>query len=80
MNYRPPVVNPVTLFQSPPGSGGNDGAMPLSYDMRWQYFTNLTPDQIGWFKAQPEWATFMAAQQADPSRTSIPAPIPTPHK
>lgn len=45
------------LFQSPPNSGGNDGAMPLVYDMTWQSFTNLTDAQQQWFRSQPEWLT-----------------------
>jgi hypothetical protein len=74
-----PPVSPQapTFFQSPPGSGGNDGAMPLAYEPLWQYFTNLTPAQIAAFQAMPEWTAFVAKVQADPSGTSIPVPAPT---
>lgn len=42
------------LYQSPPGSGGNDGALPSSYDQRWWSYTNLTPQQILAFQAFPQ--------------------------
>jgi hypothetical protein len=74
VGLQPP---PVTKFESPIGSGGNDGATPTAYDPLWQYFTNLTPAQIAAFQAMPEWAVFLAKVQADPSGTSIPVPAPT---
>jgi len=41
------------LYQSPPGSGANDGALPKVYDPDWQLFVNLTPDQIRAFQNFP---------------------------
>lgn len=43
------------LYQSPPGSKGNDGALPTSYDSTWQTYTNLTPAQVQWFYSQPQF-------------------------
>jgi len=44
----------VIYYQSPPGSGGNDGALPTTYDPLWQYYVNLTQEQIAAFQAFPE--------------------------
>jgi hypothetical protein len=55
--YQPSPQKP-TIYSGP--------AVPVAYDLGWQLFTNLTPDQIAWFQAQPEWATFTAAQPANP--------------
>jgi hypothetical protein len=38
--------------------------VPTAYDPDWQHFTSLTPDQIAWFQAQPEWATVVANSTA----------------
>lgn len=35
--------------------------VPTAFDPNWQYFTNLTPNQIAWFQAQPEWNSFVAS-------------------
>ncbi len=60
MIYRP--LRPFEkLFESPVGSGGNDGVLPPTYDPQWQFFRNLTPNQIAWFQAQPDWLVFYAS-------------------
>lgn len=69
---------PITLFESPPGSGGNDGAMPTSYNFNWQFFTNLTTSQIAWFRAQPDWAAFVTQVNANPAGTAIPTVMDNP--
>lgn len=71
-NPGPPSPQAPTIYQSPPGSGGNDGAMPTAYNFNWQYFTNLTPAQITWFESQPDWADFVAAVTANPTTTASP--------
>ena len=58
----PPSVKPPLLYQSPPGSGGNDGALPTAYDPKWQFWTNLTPAQIEKFQSFPEWAAYIKEQ------------------
>jgi hypothetical protein len=45
---------PPKIYQSPPGSGGNDGALPTTYDINWPFYTNLTPDQVTAFQAFPQ--------------------------
>ena len=67
-NYKPSPQIP-TIYTGPD--------IPTAYDANWQYFTNLTSDQIAWFQAQPEWAAFVATQPATPfSATQMnPAPI-----
>lgn len=54
-------------------------AVPTAYDVNWQIYTNLTPDQIAWFQAQPEWANFVAWVALNPAQaTGQPwAPSPT---
>jgi hypothetical protein len=44
----------------------NGPVVPVAYDPDWQHFKNLTPAQIAWFQAQPEWAAFVAMQPATP--------------
>lgn len=45
---------PQRLYESPPGSGSNDGALPTSYDPTWPSYTNLTPQQILAFQTFPQ--------------------------
>lgn len=42
------------LYESPPGSGHNDGALPTVYISGWQKFTNLTVQQVVAFESLPE--------------------------
>jgi hypothetical protein len=51
---------PQRLYQSPPGSGQNDGTLPQVYDVTWQTYTNLTPAQIAAFKSFPQFLNFYA--------------------
>lgn len=46
-NYQP-APQPNKIYNGP--------AVPAAYDQNWQLFTNLTPAQVAWFQAQPEWA------------------------
>lgn len=48
----PPSPQPKKIYDGP--------AIPSVYDPTWQYFTNLTKDQIAWFQAQPEWQNFVS--------------------
>lgn len=48
------MSNGDILYHSPPGSGGNDGALPTVYDPAWMRFTNLTPAQIVAFQGFPQ--------------------------
>lgn len=48
--------------------------VPTSYDVDWQHFTNLTSAQIAWFKAQPEWANFLAYVALSPTAAVAGAP------
>lgn len=60
-NYKP-SPQPVRIYSGP--------IVPNAYDPNWQYFTNLTKDQIAWFQAQPEWSDFVAyVAAAGPSAT-----------
>lgn len=52
-----------TIYQSPPNSGGNDGALPAIYVQNWQFFTNLTPAQILAFQSFPQDLTKYAAMR-----------------
>jgi hypothetical protein len=54
-----PTIPPPKLYESPPGSKSNDGALPIEYDTKWQLWTNLTKEQIEKFQSFPEWQAFM---------------------
>lgn len=41
------------LYQSPPGSGGNDGVLPTVWDPLWANYDNLTLQQITAFQNMP---------------------------
>jgi hypothetical protein len=47
-----PVLGPS--YQSPPGSGGNDGALPKVWDPGYQNYINLTPQQVVAFQSMPQ--------------------------
>lgn len=51
------------FYQSPPGSNGNDGALPTTWDADWQVFTNLTTPQIAAFQGMPQDLLFYAAHR-----------------
>ena len=55
--YKPSPQKPV-IYTGP--------AVPATWDPDWQHFKNLTPAQIAWFQAQPQWAAFVATQPANP--------------
>lgn len=58
----PPVLQ-NTIYGGP--------ATPIAYDPNWQYFTNLTKEQVTWFQAQPEWLNFKAWVRIDPPAATI---------
>lgn len=69
--FGPPGIGPPQMdpslanpYQSPPGSGSNDGALPTTYDAGWQKFTNLTSAQVEAFQSFPQWLQFYAKQKA----------------
>lgn len=65
-NYKPSPQIPTTYFGP---------AMPTAYDVNWQYFTNLTKDQIAWFQAQPEWQNFLSYVALSPAAAIVAAPL-----
>jgi hypothetical protein len=61
-------------YQSPPNSGGNDGALPTVYDPIWQSYVNLTTAQQFAFQGFPQALTWYAGVQrwlAEISGTSV---------
>lgn len=68
-NLGPPSPQPIIIYSGP--------ATPTAYDPNWQYFTNLTPDQIAWFQAQPEWQNFLAAVALSPTTATAAMPVAT---
>lgn len=61
-----PSPQPSTLYVGP--------ATPTAYDSNWQTYTNLTPDQMAWFKAQPEWQNYLAYVAQFPTRAGVGVP------
>lgn len=51
------IQRPTIAFPSIPVYTGP--SVPTAYDSSWQLYTNLTPAQIDWFQAQPEWQSFI---------------------
>lgn len=49
--------------------------VPTAYDQNWQYYTNLTPAQIAWFQAQPEWGDFKAYVALSPKTATVATPV-----
>lgn len=43
-----------TFYESPPGSGNNDGALPSAFIPGWWTFKNLTADQVLAFQGFPQ--------------------------
>lgn len=64
-NYKP-TIEPNRTYSGPD--------VPIAYDQNWQYFTNLTKDQIAWFQAQPEWANFKAYVALSPKTATVGVP------
>lgn len=63
----PPSPQKPTIYSGP--------LVPVSYDPDWQYFTNLTSDQIAWFQARPEWQNFLSYVALSPTIATVAAPI-----
>jgi hypothetical protein len=55
------TIDPRPIYESPPGSRSNDGALPTVYDPGWQVFNNLTPQQITAFQSFPQDLTAYAS-------------------
>lgn len=64
--FTPPPPK-VTIYTGP--------AVPVAYDPNWQLFTNLKPEQVAWFQAQPEWADFVAWVALNPVTATINAQV-----
>jgi hypothetical protein len=47
-------MSAIDTYQSPPGSGSNNGALPKVYDPNWQRYKNLTPAQVVAFQSFPQ--------------------------
>jgi hypothetical protein len=58
---------PVTIYSGP--------SVPIAYDPNWQFFTNLTPAQIAWFQAQPEWQNFLQYFALSPTTATAGVPV-----
>lgn len=43
---------------------GLNGAIPTQWDAGWQFYTDLTPDQVAAFQAMPEWQDFLRSFNA----------------
>lgn len=65
-NFQPPA--PVNRTYTGP-------LVPLAYDVNWQEYGNLSPAQIAWFQAQPEWQNFLTYIALDPANATIHASI-----
>lgn len=67
---RKPEPNPspqkLRVYTGPP--------TPIAYDDNWQFFTNLTSDQVAWFQAQPEWVNYLAYVALSPNTAQAGAP------
>ena len=72
-------LSPPPKYQSPPGSGGNDGALPTTYDPAWQTYTNLTQAQIAAFAHFPQDLLIYAHQRRWEAQITIlqPPTLPT---
>ncbi len=71
-NFRRLGVIPKKNLLSPPTYSGP--AVPIAYDENWQKFVNLTPAQIAWFEAQPEWHNFLAYVALSPQTATVGVP------
>lgn len=70
------MVNLRSPDQGPPPPPRYTGpTIPTAYDPNWQLFVNLTPAQIAWFQAQPEWQTFLTYVAQNPAQATIHAEI-----
>lgn len=69
MKRRLPVIPPPANTSS-----GLNGAMPQVYDPDWQRYTDLSPTQVEWFRAQPEWANFLALVALSPKTAAAGIP------
>lgn len=49
--------------------------VPVAYQDGWQYFNNLTADQIAWFQAQPEWQNFLSYVALSPQTATVATPV-----
>lgn len=49
--------------------------VPTAYDPNWQFFNNLTFQQVEWFQAQPEWQNFTAWVALNPATATINANV-----
>lgn len=52
-------INPVDI---PPPPKRNNPSIPGVYDDKWQFYVDLTADQIAAYQAMPEWAAYVATQ------------------
>lgn len=52
----------MSLNDIPPPPRHNDPSIPTVYDPQWQFYVDLTPDQIAAFQSMPEWAIYCATQ------------------
>lgn len=64
---RRDALREAVLNSKPPMYSGPE--IPTAFDPNWQSFVNLTPDQIAWFQAQPEWRNFLASAELNPAAT-----------
>lgn len=53
--------NQIFSDPQPPPKYGSD-KIPTAYDANWQFYVDLTLEQIAAFQAMPEWAAYVATQ------------------
>lgn len=69
-------ARPDNFVPSPqPNRTYSGPTVPQSYDPNWQFFSNLTKDQILWFQAQPEWQNFLAYVALSPKTAQAATPV-----
>lgn len=51
---------PIVELLPPPKR--DDPSIPTVYDDKWQFYVDLTPEQITAFQAMPEWGAYVVTQ------------------
>lgn len=70
----PRLVSPGVAPPPPPAQIYTGPLVPVAYDDNWQHFINLTPEQIAWYEAQPEWQNFCSYVALVPEAASVAMP------
>lgn len=70
------LLRGITL-PTPPNRTYSGPEIPTAYDPNWQIYNNLSPAQIAWFQAQPEWQNFLSYVALNPVTATINANVST---